>query len=372
MRNVLVALVFVLSGTIATAWSGEKKPPEPVATRTWFRTDGGDEKIPWYQTKNGEFPPEGSAHYIAGELIQMDFLNRTGQLRPDRINGKREDTPCPFTMLPYGSIRYHGGPAQLRDIPYNTHLHGLFYFDPKGGRFQFPQCYLLEDDFSFQERQHRTWRIDAIDLEKGNLTVTGQCLPEKKTDEKQLIFKITSATRVWKGKGFGALTDLAVGQSVACNLTVCMLKGPGRCTEIWLDEESRKYTSEFQRDVDRAFQKLHGLPGWIDTVDNEKGQFTITLFGAIDPQLKTEFKVDGRVFSLTAEPNLRTWDQNNVRMGSKLLDIRTVPAAPGSSGVQFLIKPDDMLEGFRPGRFLRIIAEKWGVEELPPEENMSR
>jgi hypothetical protein len=42
-----------------------------------FRTDGGDEKLPWFQLKPGEFPPDGSAHSIAGELIALDHINRT-------------------------------------------------------------------------------------------------------------------------------------------------------------------------------------------------------------------------------------------------------------------------------------------------------
>src|SRR5436305_562894 len=33
-----------------------------------FRTDGGYEKLPWFQLKTGEFPREGSPHCIGGEL----------------------------------------------------------------------------------------------------------------------------------------------------------------------------------------------------------------------------------------------------------------------------------------------------------------
>ena len=35
-------------------------------------------------------------------------------------------------MLPYGSVRYRGGAATLRDIPIGTHLHGWFYLPPEG------------------------------------------------------------------------------------------------------------------------------------------------------------------------------------------------------------------------------------------------
>src|SRR5205809_605456 len=69
-----------------------------------------------YQPKAGEFPPAGTGRYFAGELTWQDHVNRTGQIRPDRRNDQRTDDydrPMPFTMLPYGSIRYHGAPAEL-------------------------------------------------------------------------------------------------------------------------------------------------------------------------------------------------------------------------------------------------------------------
>src|SRR5215217_7747372 len=78
----------------------------------------------------GEFPPEGTSHAIAGELIALDHVNRAGTLRPDRTDAQRRgdwDLPLDFTMLPYGSIRYVGAPATLKDIPIGTHLHGQFY-----------------------------------------------------------------------------------------------------------------------------------------------------------------------------------------------------------------------------------------------------
>ncbi|MEX0742371.1 MAG: hypothetical protein WD079_06195, partial [Phycisphaeraceae bacterium] len=136
----------------------------------------------------GQFPPEGSAIYLAGELIQMDHVNRTGQLRPDRRDDQRTDDydrAMLFTLLPYGTLRYHSAPAELRDIPIGTHLHGQFYFDAKTGK---PvkggsgKAFLLEDDFSFQHRQQRAWRLDAVNLDKNTITVTGLSLVDNRTD----------------------------------------------------------------------------------------------------------------------------------------------------------------------------------------------
>ena len=47
--------------------------------------------------------------------------------------------------------------------------------------------------------------------------------------------------------------------------------------------------------VHRAYEKAHGLPGWIDAVDNERSLITITLFGGFDPALTNDFKLKGRL-----------------------------------------------------------------------------
>ena len=329
---------------------------------------------PPYALQPGEFPPEGSAHYLAGEMIQMDHVNRTGQLRPDRRDDQRTDDydrPVLFTMLPYGTLRYHGAPAELRDIPIGTHLHGQFYFDPKAGKDgkgAYTRVFLLGDDFSFQQRQQRNWRIDALQLDKGTITVMGVSSPDSKTDAKPTIFKVNPATRIWKEHCIGALTDLAVGQSVLLNITVATLKGPGRCTDIWLDEESRQLAAQQQNELHRAYEKAHGLPGWIDSVDNEKRLVTVTLFGGFDAALADDFKVKGRIAALVAEDSLRSYDQVNDRMYCELVEIKTVPVLPGSSGRQLVLKPEELLEGFRPHRILRLLPDKWPLDDIPWEE----
>ncbi|MSU33796.1 MAG: hypothetical protein EXS36_01545 [Pedosphaera sp.] len=333
-----------------------------------------DKQSASYQLQPGQFPPDGSAHDVAGELIQMDHVNRTGQLRPDRRDDQRTDDydrALLFTMLPYGTLRYHGAPAELRDIPIGTHLHGQFYFEAKTGKpvkGGFGMAFLLEDYFSFQQRQQRIWRLDAVNLDKGNITVTGLSLVDNKPDAKPTVFKVNAATRVWKDRGFGALTNLTVGQTILLNITVATLKGPGRCTDIWLDDESRQLASAHQTEVHRAYEKAHGLPAWIDTVDHEKSLATVTLFGGFDPALTNDFKLKSRVAALVAEDSLRSYDQSNDRMHCEVLEIRNVPIVPGSSGLQLVIKPENLLEGFRPRRILRLLAASWPLDDLPWEE----
>ncbi|HWB04467.1 MAG TPA: hypothetical protein VG796_15675 [Verrucomicrobiales bacterium] len=354
-RITSIILYCILTGSLTRAAEPDKKPAP-------------------YQAQPGQFPPENSTHYLAGEMIQMDHVNRTGQLRPDRRDDQRTDDydrAHLFTILPYGTISYHGAPAELRDIPIGTHLHGEFHWNPKAGKDgkgAFTQAFRLEDDFSYHRRRQRAWRLDSVDLKKNTLTVTGLSLTNQKADEKPVVFKLNPATRIWKGRGFGTLTDLSPSQTLLFNITVATLKGPGRCTDIWLDDESRALAASQQLEVHRAYEKAHGLPGWIDAVDNPNRLVTVTLFAGCDPALYKDIKLKSRVPALVAEDTLRCYDQINDRMPSEVIEIRTVPPAPGSSGIQLVIKPEELIEGFRPRRIVRILADSWPLDDLPWEE----
>jgi hypothetical protein len=340
-----------------------------------FRTDGGtDEKLPWFQLKPGEFPPEQSAHYIAGELIGLDHISRTGTLRQDRtdmIPRSHWDEALPFAMLSFGSIGYHGAPAELRDIPIGTHLHGQFHFEDKAGKDgkgAFTKAIRLEDDFTFFARHHRVWRVDAIEVEKGILTATSVGADGQQADPKPAKFVISPATRVWKGHGIGALGDVTPGQNILLNLTVCTLKGPGRCTDLWLDGESRETAAAQQREIHRQFEHEHGLPAWVETVDNQESIITVALFDGFDPKLLDDFTANESMNSAVAVESLRTYDQNSDRMGGTVLAITKGTPAPGDSGVRLKFKTNTLIEGDRPKRILRVWSGKWKVDDIPKEE----
>ena len=129
-----------------------------------------------YVPKPGEFPPPNApGHYLAGELVSVDHVNRRGALRlvGDNDDGRYHTAPSHrFALLPYGTMRYHGAPAELRDIPIGTVLHGYFYLPPAGdvsipppeknaGKYVSPYTHAmsLEDDFSFYQRQGQAWTI---------------------------------------------------------------------------------------------------------------------------------------------------------------------------------------------------------------------
>jgi hypothetical protein len=367
-----------------------------------FRTDTKpDKSLPWFPLVEGRFPPANSAHSISGELIQQDHLERRFHLRVDRDDSQQRgdwDLPIDATMLPYGSIYYHGSPAALQDIPLGTHLHGLFYLKApedkspalKGPNNRltpdanFTRCFLLEDDFSHCSRNQQSWKIEALDLDKRVLTAVKIQGEEPVGNAKR--FDLVSSTRVLKGNGFGSLESIEVGQTVQLNLTWVTLYGPGRVTEIWLDETSRQLATNQQMERHRNHIRERGLAGWVEAVDDESQIVTISFFGGVDPELFRELSnIDASPIGwpLSREPDnqtapkgtiavartsLMTYDPVNDRKGGNILKIATVPMEPGSSGVQIQVKCDMLLEGFRPRRIVRFYPASWKVIALPREE----
>ena len=373
-----------------------------------FRTDeASDKSLPWFQLVDGEFPPENSAHYVSGELIAIDHLERTITLRVDRNDAQGRalmDYPLDAAMLPYGSVYYNDAPAALRDIPLGTHMHGWFYARPEGERFwetrngkphakngqraslevDFTRCFRLEDDFTFYARKKQHWKIDKVDLAQKKLTATLQ--KDGKSVGETKLFDLTSSTAVFRGKEFATLDDIAAGQEVQINIIWATLYGPGRIFQIWLDEESRKRASGRQLERHRNHIRERGLPGLIAAVDDKKKVVTITFFDSVDPALfkdltSTNPKPLGWPTSEYAEGNLSpkgnivvareclmTYDPVNDRKGGNILKIGEVPIRPGCSGVQIQVQCGMLLEGFRPRKTVRFYPANWPVIALPKEE----
>lgn len=375
-----------------------------------------DDRPEWYQLVEGQFPPEGSAHAMSGELMKVDHLDRRFQIRVDRNDSQDRgiwDLPLDATMLPYGSIWYRGAPAALQDIPLGTHLHGLFYLtDPndktplpdtwykrKTPEWEFRRCFRIEDDYSFNLRQKQLWKIDSVDLETKKLTATllsgSDGVMEKGSDgkaqnsstpplQRTKVFDLPSSALVFKGNGFADLKALQPGQTVLFNLTWVTLYGPGRITEIWIDEPARTLATAQQLERHRNYLRERGLPGWVTAVDDAQQLVTVTFFSNVDPKLFDELAIkdpnapppkDGSPPPVepqgslaVARDSLMTYDPVNDRKRGLVMEVKKIPAEPGSSGVQLRLKMDMMLEGYRPKRIVRFYPPTWKVIALPKEE----
>lgn len=404
--RLLLCLFLAVSSSFADAPVRFRTDADP-APKPGAKPDPKDPNRPpeWFLLENGKFPPEGSAHAIPGELIYVDPIERRFQIRVDRNDSQERgiwDLPLDGTMLPYGSIYYHGAPAALQDIPLGTHLQGKFYLkDPKektqparpaysNGRtpeFEFQRCFRLEDDFSANARQKQLWKIESVDLEKMKLTAVlekeGKAIGSAKT------FDLMGGTTVLRGSGFADLSALAPGQNVQLNLTWVTLYGPGRVSTVWIDETSRKLATDRQRARHLDYMRERGLPGWVSSVDDELEHVTITFFGGVDPALFDEIGTPTpantpppaplpagatpppripRCALAVAKDSLSMYDPVNDRKSGDILEVLKVPVESGSSGVQVKLKMDMMLEGYRPKRVVRFYPAAWKVIALPKEE----
>jgi len=392
------ALLFAEPPQFRTDADGPVKAKEK---RTNPKNRKPDDPSDWFQLVEGQFPPEGSAHAVTGEIIQLNHLERRFQIRVDRNDSQDRgvwDLPLDVMMLPYGSIWYQGAPAALQDIPLGTHLHGLFYLsDPndntplpdtannrKTPEWEFRRCFRIEDDFTFYARQKQLWKIDSIDLDAKKLTATLQDNGQPSGQPK--LFDLLTSTRVFMGTTIADLKAIQPGELMLFNLTWVTLYGPGRITDMWLDEPARALVTANQLERHRNHIRERGLPGWVNAVDDDAQIVTITFFGGVDSKLLDELTLtnsDKIGWPLSKEPenqsapkgtiavareSLMTYDPVNDRKGGNILDIKKIPIEPGSSGTQIRVKCDMMLEGYRPRRIVRFYPATWKVTALPKEE----
>ena len=356
----------------------------------------------------GQFPNQ-PGNYLAGELVAVDGINRRGSLRldGDHVDDRYDKAqPQHFAMLPYGMIYYQGAPAELRDIPLGTHLHGTYFLPPKGeeetvkptvGPPQYGSKYnhaiLLEDDFSFFQRRGWSWRIGEIIHGDGELNVGGVLLrvgdrrlkvvakgtTQAVTFEKEHNFWIDEATRVWKGRELLDWDALAADQDVHVSLSWSpeWRFRQFRVSDVWIDEASRTVATEKQRRIHINYQKHRGIPGWIDHVEVEPGGkgngiVTLTLFGGMDPTLYEQVREDANskdpVTIILADRTLRVWSSNNL---GPIVELKETAKPPlGSSGLQIRVPVKDLLVGHRPGQIVRVRLSDFRNVKFPPEERM--
>lgn len=364
-----------------------------VAMLSWTAIALGDEPAR-YVPKPGQFPPAGTGKYLAGELVVVDPANRRGGLRLDGDGGDRYHSgPLHyFALLPYGMVWVHGAPAELADVPLGTHLHGYFYRPPVGEEATIPplpadmQRYviqenhpiLLEDDFSFYARRGQGWKVTAIHADKGKLDVAPIEPLAPDGLQTPYTFDIDDVTKIWKGRTLVDLAEITPGLVVRFNLGW----SPGwrdkeyKVTEIWLDDASRAFATDLQRRRHLKYQRQRWLPGWIDAVEDFDfggGVVTLTLFGGRDPELYAELKAtqDKGYGVAVAEQTLRTWfHRSDKKIGQVLAWKELADPPPGSSGIQVRMKFAELLDGYRPGRVIRVKCHDWIFVTMPTEERV--
>ena len=371
-----------------------------------------------FRPETGKFPPLEKAHSYRGELVFMDHANRRGSIRIQGEGKYFRNKPHPFAMLPYGIIRYHNAPAQLRDIPIGTVLHarGFLPPDPKlsavpvlpinnrnktagySGKGTAPaenHLILLEDEPSFCQRKGKVWKLQEVELQN----LAGKILARResktggtKAEEETMTFD--AATRIWCGRekllvadlvhygtwpesGKKSLDDQAVLLGITWRPTPDGVFTRFHVSDIWLDDLAMQRAARNQTETHKAFIRSRWMPGWIDAV--EYGKFgaatvTATLFGGMEDSLYADFRKGVSAMMNPVENTLKhthgSYGPRHMASRGSILDVKKLQGkAPlGSSGIQVRFKTDLIIEGIRPGRMIRISPGSWPQVQIPREE----
>jgi hypothetical protein len=373
-----------------------------------------------FRPETGKFPPLERAHSYRGELVFVDHANRRGSIRVQGDGKFFRNDPHPFAMLPYGIVRYHGAPADLRDIPLGTvlHVHAFLPPDPKNsavpvlpvkskeidadhnrGAGIFPaenHVLLLEDEPSHCLREGKIWKLKQLELKDGQGMIIASREPKEGGDgeasEETMTFD--AATQIWRGRerlGVADLIDEGIwpangkksldGQSVLLGIT--WKPTPDgvftrfHISDIWLDDIAMQRAAQNQTETHKAFIRSRWMPAWVDTVEYGKfGEATVTatLFGGMDDSLYADFKKDVPALMNAVENTLKhthgAYGPAHMACRGPILQVTmTQSEAPlGSSGIQIQFKTDLIIEGIRPGRIVRVRPDNWPQVQVPREE----
>jgi hypothetical protein len=364
------------------------------------------------------------AHAYRGELIFVDHANRRGSLRVEGTGKFYRNDPHPFALLPYGIVRYHDAPADLRDVPLGTvlHAHGFLPPDPKissvpvlptnnkgkdAGHYRgtgiFPaenHVLLLEDEPSYCRRNGLIWKLMEVEIKGNEGSILARRESQKKDEKKYEPEKMTfdAATRIWRGRESIRVSDLIDekvwpvsgkkepnDQAVLLSITWKPAPGDGlsgaftrfHVSDIWLDDKSIEHAAYFQTEKHKTFIKSRWMPARVDEINYGKfGRATVTatLFGGMSESLYSDFRKGKGGQINGAENTLKHtaghYGPGHMASGGKILRVKkTSGKIPlGSSGIQVHFETDLVIEGIRPGRVIRIRPDSWPKMQIPREE----
>ncbi|MEC5127465.1 hypothetical protein VSU19_11930 [Verrucomicrobiales bacterium BCK34] len=373
-----------------------------------------------FRPEAGKFPPLEKAHSYRGELVFVDHANRRGSIRVEGDGMFYRNDPHPFAMLPYGIVRYHGAPADLRDIPLGTVLHvrGFLPPDPtisavpvlpvdnkdkdanhNRGTGIFPaenHVLLLEDEMSHNQREGKVWKLKELEVKDnaGTIIASRQGKDGGDGKVKEELMTFDAATRIWRGRESLLVEDLISegvwpasgkksldGQVVQLGVSWKPTEGgvftQFHISDIWLDDTAIQRAARKQTETHKAFIRSRWVTAWVDNVEYGKfGQATVTatLFGGMDETLYADFKKDVTAYMNSVENNLKHthghYGPAHMACKGPIRDVsktdREVPL--GSSGIQIKFETDLIIEGIRPGRVVRVRPASWPQVNVPREE----
>ncbi|MBL9153127.1 MAG: hypothetical protein JNK37_11595 [Verrucomicrobiales bacterium] len=386
---------------------------------------GKESKAEPFRPVPGAFPPFEQAHAYRGELVFVDHANRRGSIRVAGTGKFYRNDPHPFAMLPYGMVRQHGAPADLRDVPLGTVMHVRAFLppDPKtsavpvlpvdskakdAGHYRgtgiFPaenHVLLLEDEPSHCLREGLVWKLKQVDINGGAGVITATCEPKQgvgdaKTTAEDLTFD--AGTRIWRGRERLEVANVIAeglwpetgkkdlgGQPVLLGITWKPAPGDGlsgaftrfHISDIWLDDAAIEQASRFQTEAHKVFIRSRWMPARVDAVEYGaygRATVTATLFGGLDASLYADFQKGAQAQMNGSENTLKHagghYGPGHIASNGRIIDVtRATGEIPlGSSGIQIKFETDLIIEGIRPTRIVRVRPESWPKMQIPREE----
>jgi len=312
-------------------------------------------------------------------------------------------------MLPYGIVRYHGAPADLRDISLNSVMHVRAFLPPDPKLSSVPvhnrgnperpaenHVLLLEDEPSFCLREGLVWKLKEVEVQTNQGLIAATRESQAGGDGKANMEKLTfnAATRFWRGRECLSLDDLiadgtwpASGKThlgdQAVQLGLSWQPTPNgiflryHIADIWLDEAAMQRATKTQTETHKALIRSRWMPAWVDAVEYGKfgrAKVTATLFGGMDASLYADFKAGSSAQMNSVEYTLKhthgDYSPAHMASGGSILEVTRLPGdAPlGSSGIQIRFETDQIIEGIRPGRVVRVRPTNWPLVNLSREE----
>ena len=372
-----------------------------------------------FRPEAGKFPPLEKAYSYRGELVFVDHANRRGSLRVTSPGIFRFTAPHPFALLPYALVRYHGAPADLRDIPLGTLLHVRAFLPPDPKTSAVPvlpvnnrektkagalgvapaenHVLMLEDEPSHCRREGFVWKLKEVEIKDraGTILASREAKQDAKTKPGDETLTFDAATRVWRGRECLRIEHLIAegtwpaegkkplnGQAVQLGIT--WRPTPGgvfsrfHLSDIWLDDDAMQNATQHQTELHKTFIRSRWMPAWVDAVEYGKfGRATVTatLFGGMDASLYTDFKQGITALMNGVENTLKhteggTAGPTQMAARGKLIDVTkaTGDVHLGSSGIQIRFETDLITEGMRPTRIVKVRPNSWPDVHLPREE----
>lgn len=376
-----------------------------------------------FRPEAGKFPPLEKAHSYRGELVFVDHATRRGSIRLEGSGMFFRNDPHPFAMLPYGIVRYHGAPADLRDIPLGSVMHVRAFLPPDPTTSSVPvlpvdnkskdanhnrgagiapaenHVLLLEDEPSHCRREGKVWKLKEVDLRDRAGTIIARRERKEGGDGKAAEETMTfdAATRIWRGREVLGIVDLiaegawpaegkkALGDSSVL-LGITWKPTPDgiftrfHVSDIWLDDAAIDRAAARQAETHKAFIRSRWMPASIDAVEYGKfGRATITatLFGGMDETLYADFVKGASAMMNPVESTLKhthgAYGPAHMASRGTFLDVAKTPGETplGSSGIQIQFETDLIIEGIRPGRTVRVRPTSWPQVQVPREEYLN-